>query len=1344
MHGLRLRIISVFIFGFCSSFIAFSQPHISSISPTLGQVSPVGSPITITGTGFGASPDTVTVGGVAAVPSSWSDTRVVAPVPSTLLPGFSDVIVTVGGATSNAQSFLVLPAITAVSPPTAAPIGGMVTVTGTSFGDAPGAVTFNGTQAVPSTWSNTSVTFPVPSGATSGSIVVTSNGWDTNGVYYFVSPTISSLSPASGSTGTSLTINGNGFGTAWNFNPITIGGVSVTPTTFSDTAIAVSVPPNVPAGNADVVVTINGVGSSTATFLLTPSITSLSASSGAIGDSITITGTSFGATAGAITFNGLAATPSSWTDTSIVVPVPAGATSGPVLVTVNGAASNGAVFTVNSPAVPVISSLAPSLGPEGTAVTITGTNFGTSPTGASVTFNGINAVVNNWTDTSIAVVVPPGATTGNVVVTLVHGSTSNGVLFGVPPIINGITPARDGLEAPVTISGSKFGISADDAVVTFNGIVAPQVAWSPTQINVTVPDGLASGTAVVQVVVAALQSNTVNFTITDPLMITPTNIGMLVGESRPFQVLDIDGSVLTGVDVQVDNTDILKLDLDSATQNEIITAQTTGTATLHAVLADRRGKAVVTVYPGSSLPVGALRWDVPTLDGFDARVNNYVRARRVNDGDPDFFVNEFGGTARLRAITSDGLQAWIYPDATSPDEGIFISGSVDGGAIALRASGGALFVTKVDSKGNEVWRQPASDLWDIAVSSDGIVFLLNAPFEATASVVGLSEADGTPQFTAFLPSAQNHVFNVVFDTTKNMDVCASGAFDDTNQFPTFDKIAVGSDGALYVPYTLTSETLNAAPCKDGDAVPNENSTMQYSETFAALRVGSDGRSSTTPIDSINFQGTGWAHAISSVAPADATAIPDGTDGILLDVRRSIYAVDDLSTSPTIQVSVGRVSSAGYQEYPLPFSEGGTNDSNILLGESGSFVVAQGGNVGVFDSNGAPLFNYAGTSVRLSGTATGGMIVLQDGNGEKSTETKMVASDGTITPLLRNAGLSLVDHWANNLWIGISDGFSEVSGEPITSAGSDCPRQGCGAMPNSPATPVISNFAPSHITLAAGSYDVTNFQDEMNGTNPSARVLNRFSLRGGNPDLTHNAGPATVGRFLSEVNSSIEAVAFVGHSLETGQSDPDYSIGINFWYPVSGSLASTLYPEPFPFRTITDADFCDLTSGFQNCLFPLQKDASTAQLVFYKNIPARGQSPFLENPVPMGQVIDVVPRQAKIIFIGACAIQPTIFQAPIIPPFLQMWDIHNQTIDLNLNVIPATKGRAMIAPTSQFTDLTAAAKVWIRIVSDMLGDPKRRRPAMNVGDAVNEANTWAQSVGFSAAWAVIGDPTVRLR
>jgi hypothetical protein len=88
-----------------------------------------------------------------------------------------------------------------------------------------------------------------------------------------------------------------------------------------------------------------GGGGSTA-----PTISSLSPSSGRVGTSVTISGSNFGTTMGSstVTFNGVAATPSSWSSSTIVAPVPSGATSGNVVVTVGGVASNGAPFTVTT------------------------------------------------------------------------------------------------------------------------------------------------------------------------------------------------------------------------------------------------------------------------------------------------------------------------------------------------------------------------------------------------------------------------------------------------------------------------------------------------------------------------------------------------------------------------------------------------------------------------------------------------------------------------------------------------------------------------------------------------------------------------------------------------------------------------------------------------------------------------------------------------------------------------------------------------------------------------------------------------------------------------------------
>ncbi len=74
-----------------------------------------------------------------------------------------------------------------------------------------------------------------------------------------------------------------------------------------------------------------------------PTVTSIEPRPAFVGDVVTIQGLFFGPTQGSstVTFNGVNAGPAvSWSDTSIRIPIPFGATSGPVVVTVAGRQSN--------------------------------------------------------------------------------------------------------------------------------------------------------------------------------------------------------------------------------------------------------------------------------------------------------------------------------------------------------------------------------------------------------------------------------------------------------------------------------------------------------------------------------------------------------------------------------------------------------------------------------------------------------------------------------------------------------------------------------------------------------------------------------------------------------------------------------------------------------------------------------------------------------------------------------------------------------------------------------------------------------------------------------------------
>ena len=136
-------------------------------------------------------------------------------------------------------------------------------------------------------------------------------------------------------------------------NPaITAGSVTVASATQITATLTIAA--NAATGAANVTVTTTSGTSNGAGFTVLPalSITSLSSPSGPVGYGLTIQGSGFGSSQGTstVTFNHVSAgTATSRSDTSITVDVPGGATTGNVVVTVGGVASNGSVFTVTLP-----------------------------------------------------------------------------------------------------------------------------------------------------------------------------------------------------------------------------------------------------------------------------------------------------------------------------------------------------------------------------------------------------------------------------------------------------------------------------------------------------------------------------------------------------------------------------------------------------------------------------------------------------------------------------------------------------------------------------------------------------------------------------------------------------------------------------------------------------------------------------------------------------------------------------------------------------------------------------------------------------------------------------------
>ena len=298
--------------------LTVSNPFTTGGSPTLGMLLP-GAALTVSNPfTTGGTPVLGTLLPGAALTVANPSTATGAPNAGTLLPGAALVV-------KNAEA---PPTISMFSPLSGTTVDETeVTITGKGFTTATD-VAFNGVSAsgLFTIVSDTSITTFVPSGATTGPITVTNPGGTASSAIPFVvptsvPPTITDFTPASGPVGTVVTITGLGF-----TSPGTVTAVQFT-NDASGTGLVTFLPawqalttyalgdirrPITQNGHA---YSVTGAGPSQSTEPAWP--------------------TASGATVvdGGVTWQEIGLTVRVISDTSLTVPVPAGAVTGPITVT---------------------------------------------------------------------------------------------------------------------------------------------------------------------------------------------------------------------------------------------------------------------------------------------------------------------------------------------------------------------------------------------------------------------------------------------------------------------------------------------------------------------------------------------------------------------------------------------------------------------------------------------------------------------------------------------------------------------------------------------------------------------------------------------------------------------------------------------------------------------------------------------------------------------------------------------------------------------------------------------------------------------------------------------------
>lgn len=168
---------------------------------------------------------------------------------------------------------------------------------------------------------------------------------------------------------------------------------------------------------------------------------------------------------------------------------------------------------------PVITGIEPDSAFPTMEVEILGSNFSSAVAGNSVSFNGTSATISEATTLGLTVIVPDGATTGNVSVTA-NDLTSEGFPFTVTepiiPTLTSIEPNTGKVGTEVIITGTNFSTTPGNNLVSFNGTEATVTAATETTITTSVPPGATTGSVTVTV---DGESNGLMFTVIEANML---------------------------------------------------------------------------------------------------------------------------------------------------------------------------------------------------------------------------------------------------------------------------------------------------------------------------------------------------------------------------------------------------------------------------------------------------------------------------------------------------------------------------------------------------------------------------------------------------------------------------------------------------------------------------------------------------------------------------------------------------------------------------------------------------------------------------------------------------------
>jgi hypothetical protein len=778
----------------------------------------------------------------------------------------------------------------------------------------------------------------------------------------------------------------------------------------------------------------------------TPIITSISSATGTAGIPITIVGSGFGSPqgGGSVWLGSTYGIVGSWSDTQIVATVASNSTSGTAQVQQGGLSSNAVPFNVNTA---TILSVSPASGIPGTPVTITGSYFGTTP--GQVWLGTANGVVQSWSDTQVVAEVATGAMSGSAQV-MQNGVMSNAIPFTINSLnLVSVNPTSGGPNTQVTITGTGFGSSQGEGSVWLGSTNGQVVSWNNTQIVAQVAINAVTG--IVRVQQNGVWSNALTFTVPssggNAVIVTPNILNLVVGQTQNIQALNTTGQPVPGLTWNSSNTQVVSLSTDDP---PVLTAVAAGRATITAGTAS----ADVTVYAGSTLPIGTVIWSNP---GDGSGVTKIVPAVPSVTGVADVFA--FQGDGTVQAVKSDGTVAWAATggnEAAIPD----FQGGLTTAAYSFTA--GTTTISKLNGMtGLPIYSVSIPHEGNLLAHPDGTVFdlqMLTAGVDGYPkgyAVVGLDAATGSQKF--IVPLDQS-----TYTGTAPTPASLLGT------------PIIAGDGYAYFAYTYATS----------NATQNTESTATAAVLHLMLmRVGTDGSTSKMDVKdwTATSQSTGTIDQSTTTQSGDfpqlqAQVITNADEGVVLSWG---YPEEEYCTSYTHTDYYNGCNNEAWipAQYGLATTSGGSLASltttnipgqvsgitPVLQAQDGTLVgtVALGTSsttsmIG-FDSSGNVKWSVPNDTPQIA-TADGGVIgasgITYDSNGNTTGKA-------TVD----------VQSWTSYLYQGSSQAFWPISATPVIPATPPSFSFAGGNQSSSGVSPLcrsdLNQFLQEYVTYKAG-------------------------------------------------------------------------------------------------------------------------------------------------------------------------------------------------------------------------------------------------------------------------------------